>query len=142
MASKNFIKNLSEDANPKKKVSLRPLILLGSLLASYAVVYVTYRIFIANFDPESVMIVYMTLATALALAYVIYNRGLSRKNVTADMLPESWSEEKKNEFINDGKIRLKKSKPLLIAVLAFFFTFITEAIELIVVPFVIQLFSF
>ncbi len=139
MANKKLKKTSPEEKTPKKKVSLRPLMLLGALILSYTVVYGTYRILISNADPIPVMIVYMTLSTVLALTYVIYNRGFSRKNVTADMLPKSWSEEQKNEYINDGKIRLKKSKPLLIAVLAFFFTFITEALDLIVFPFVIMI---
>ena len=83
------------------KLRLRHLILLGELVISYVLVYGSYRIFISLFNPEPVMLAYMTVATVLALAFVIYNRGFSRKNVTADMLPESWSEEKKND--EDGR---------------------------------------
>ena len=135
MSKRNNNNQSNKDMTAKNKINLRPLWLLGALILASAAVYASYRVLISTFNPEIVMLIYMTLATALALAYVIYNRGFSRKNITADMLPESWSEEKKNAFIEDGKLRLKKSKPLLVVVIAFFFTFVIEAIELFALPF-------
>ena len=44
-------------------------------------------------------------------------------------------------FIEDGKYRLKKSKPLLILVIAFIFTFMLEAIELFALPFFADIFG-
>ena len=87
------------------------------------------------------MIAYMTVAAAAILTYVIYNRGFSRKGVTEDMLPDSMTSEQKAEFIADGEQRLKKSRPLLIVIFAFAFTFIADVIELIAIPFLGGLFK-
>ena len=43
-------------------------------------------------------------------AYLIYNRAFTRKDITIDMLPHDWSQEKKEEYISDGKRRMEKSK--------------------------------
>ena len=130
MSKRNNKKTSPSDMTPKKKVSLRPLVLLGALLVSYAVVYASYRLFISFLDPEAVMIVYMTLATVLALAYVIYNKGFSKKNITADMLPADWSEEKKIEFIRKNAEREKRSKWMLLLIIPFAFVFIIEVLYL------------
>ena len=82
----------------------------------------------------AVMFIYMAVLAILVLAYIIYNRGFSRKGVTVDMLPPEWSEEKKLQFVESGRIRLEKSKWLLIFIISFMFTFIVEAFALFVIP--------
>ena len=82
----------------------------------------------------AVMFAYMGALAILVLVYIIYNRGFSRKGVTVDMLPAEWSEEKKLEFVNNGKLRLEKSKWLLVFIIALLFTFIAEAFALFVIP--------
>ena len=82
----------------------------------------------------TVMFIYMAVLALLVLAYIIYNRGFSRKGVTVDMLPLEWSEEKKLQFVESGRIRLEKSKWLLIFIISFMFTFIVEAFTLFVIP--------
>ena len=59
---------------------------------------------------------------------------MSRLNVTPEMLPDDWSDEQKQEFIEDGKRRLQKSKPLLMLTFAFAFTFCVDIIELVAIP--------
>ena len=76
----------------------------------------------------------MAILTVLVLVYIIYNRGFSRKGVTVDMLPDEWSEEKKLEFVENGKVRLERSKWLLVFIISFLFTFIAEALLLFVLP--------
>ena len=83
----------------------------------------------------------MAVSTVVIFWYVIYNRGFSRKGITPEMLPASWDEEKKTAFIEDGRIRLRKSKPLLILVIAFIFTFALEAFELFALPFFADVFG-
>ena len=87
----------------------------------------------------AVMFVYMASLAILFVAYIIYNRGFSRKGVTVDMLPSEWSEEKKLEFIENGKVRLEKSKWLLIFIISLMFTFIAEAFALFVFPMIEEL---
>ena len=126
---------MSEKRTVLKKESKRTLILLASLILSCIVVYGLYRFLIATVNPEAVLIAYMAVSTVVIFWYVIYNRGFSRKGITPEMLPASWDEEKKTAFIEDGRIRLRKSKPLLILVIAFIFTFALEAFELFALPY-------
>ncbi|MBO5845202.1 MAG: hypothetical protein J6Q77_01020 [Clostridia bacterium] len=122
-----------------KGISKGSLVLFAIVLVSSVIVYVTYRILIDRFY-LSVLIAYMVIETAFILAYMIYNRGFSRKGVTRDMLPPDWSEEKKDEFIRSGEERLKGSRWMLVIILAFLFTFFAEIVELYFLPFVLGLF--
>ena len=124
-----------------KKVTLSNLARLGALVLVTAVVFVSYRLLVSTRFAQITLIAYMTVAAAAILTYVIYNRGFSRKGVTEDMLPDSMTSEQKAEFIADGEQRLKKSRPLLIVIFAFAFTFIADVIELIAIPFLGGLFK-
>ena len=133
---------MSENLQNKKGnkgISKGVLVLLAIVLVSSVIVYGTYRILIDRFY-LSVLIAYMVIETAFILAYMIYNRGFSRKGVTRDMLPPDWSEEKKDEFIRSGEERLKGSRWMLVIILAFLFTFFAEIVELYFLPFVLGLF--
>lgn len=125
----------------KSSATLRPWILLLALIISSAALYLFYRLLISTVNPELVLILYTASSTVCIVAYLIYNRGFSRKNVTIDMLPRSWDEEKKREFIEDGEMRIKKSKPLLIVIIAFVFTYAIELTELVLIPFLTDFFS-
>jgi hypothetical protein len=50
------------------------------------------------------------------------------------MLPDSMTQEEKEEFIEDGNRRIRKSRPLFVIVFAFAFTFSYDIIELFAVP--------
>ena len=109
---------------------LRLLVLVAITLA----VYLVYNVFIdLYFYP--VMISYTVITTVAVFAYVIYNRGFSRRGVTPEMLPDTMTSEEKAEFIEDGKRRLVRSRPLLMVVVAFAFTLIMDALSLIAFPF-------
>ena len=121
-------KNVGKDG---KKLAVRLMILIVVTMAVFAV----YR-FSMNYPYfQTIMFVYMALATAVILGYVIYNRGFSRRGVTAQMRPDSWSDEEKERFIADGKRRLDASRWMLYPIFAFLFTFAMEIVELIVIPF-------
>ena len=114
-----------------KKLAVRLMILIVVTMAVFAV----YRFFMNYPYFQTIMFVYMVLAAAVILGYVIYNRGFSRRGVTAQMLPDSWSDEEKERFIADGKRRLNASRWMLYPIFAFLFTFAMEIVELIVIPF-------
>ena len=109
-----------------------------SLLVASALVLICYRVLIGYFY-EKVLIAYMVIATVFVLGYVIYNRGFSRKGVTPDMLPDDWSEDKKQEFVEDGKRRMRRSRWMLVIIVAFLFTFVVDMIELWVLPFMLSM---
>lgn len=79
-----------------------------------------------------VMIGYMLVFGGFLIAYIAYNRAFSRKGITPDMLPSSWTEEQKQSYIEDGKIREEKSRWMLSVIIPFLVTFIAEALYLFV----------
>lgn len=113
------------------------------LVAATMAVFLSYRLLLELFVEYSlyILIGYTGVATVLIFWYLIYNRGFSRKGVTVEMLPADWSEEQKTEFIADGERRMRKSRPLLIACVAFAFTFLWDVIELTVIPFILGFFA-
>ncbi len=117
-----------------KKVTLRNLARLLVMIGATAVIFSLYRFMMTQKYFEIVLGIYLAVATAVILGYVIYNRGFSRRGVTEEMLPDSWSAEQKREFIEDGEERLRKSRPLLILIFAFAFTFVVDIIELFAIP--------
>ena len=106
-----------------------------------AIIFGFYRLMLNFLYFEFVMGGYLVITAGFVFSYVIYNRGFSRHNLTREMLPEEWSEEKKIEFVESGEKRLKRSKWLLVFILAIVFTFVVEAIMLFVVPFLRGIFS-
>ena len=133
------LKNQNQEKT-EKKMDSRTVGMLLLLVVVTAVVFAVYRFFLQTSVFRAVLIVYTVIGTALVLGYVIYNRGFSRNGITADMLPDSWSEEQKTEFIEDGKGRRARSRWMLIPIFAFLFTFAAEMIELLVIPLIRDLF--
>ncbi|MBQ8141266.1 MAG: hypothetical protein IJ038_06210 [Clostridia bacterium] len=137
--SENTEKNNAEEK--AKKPSKSAVILLVSLILLSVVVFGVYRTLVNYYYFEIVLITYMVIETVFVAVYLIYNRGFSRRGVTRDMLPSEWSEEKKDAFINSGKERIKKSRWMLVVILAFMFTFAIDIIELFVLPTIMGLFG-
>lgn len=71
----------------------------------------------------TVLWVYLALTIGFSSAYIIYNRGFSRKGVTPDMLPDTMTEAEKEEFIADGERRMEKSKWMLTVIFPLVMTF-------------------
>lgn len=79
-----------------------------------------------------VMIVYMVALAAFLIAYVIYNRAFSYKNVTEDMLPADWSAEKKRTFMEENRARVEKSRWMLTVIVPLVLVFMADALYLFV----------
>ena len=99
-----------------------------------AVMFALYRVLLNNFRFDAVLTIYMAITTALLIAYLVYNRGFSRRGVTEDMLPAEWSEEKKREFIDSAKSRFHRSRWLLVIISSLFLVFVIDAIDIIILP--------
>lgn len=80
-----------------------------------------------------VMLLYSALLVGFALAYLIYNRFLSRRGVSAEQLPSEWSAEEKTAFIEDGKRREKRSKWMITIILPLVLTFLFDAVDLFII---------
>ncbi|MBR2353258.1 MAG: hypothetical protein IKA76_01995 [Clostridia bacterium] len=113
---------------------------LSVLILSVAVL-TFYRFFLTRPGFPVVLTVYMVLFALFILAYVIYNRGFSRRHLTKDMLPDEWSEEEKEAFLVDGKERMRRSKWMLLPIIALGVTFAYDMIELFVLPYFREMFS-
>jgi len=79
-----------------------------------------------------VMIAYFLVFAVALIAYLAYNRGFVNKNVTAEMLPADWSEEKKEAFLAAEKARVQKSRWMLTVIIPFIVVFMCEALYLFV----------
>ena len=79
-----------------------------------------------------VMIAYFLVFAAMLITYLAYNRGFVNKDVTIDMLPADWSEEKKQEFVAANKARVQKSRWMLTVIIPFVVVFMCEALYLFV----------
>ena len=143
--SRKFVKNSNADKSPvsaaDKKTAVNNILRLLCLIAVTMVIFCLYRFLIDHYYFEIVLGIYMAIAVVVIFAYVIYNRGFSRKGVTAEMLPDTWSDEEKREFIEDGERRLRKSRPLLVLCFAFAFTFLFDVIELFCFPLIQEIFG-
>ena len=96
-----------------------------------------YPIFIGQF----VYVAYWLAFAGFLLAYLIYNRAFTRKNITVEMLPDDWSTEKKEDFVSDGKRRFEGSKWMLSVLIPLLVTISIDAIYLFTWPMVQNLFK-
>lgn len=94
------------------------------------IIFGFYRLMLNFYYFEIVMGVYLALTAIFVFAYVIYNRGFTRRNLTPDMLPEEWSAEQKTAYIADGAERMRKSKWMLTVIFPLVLTFMFDCIEL------------
>ena len=119
---------------PTKKVSKRAMVRLVAVGASCALSLILYRFLMETPIGFYAFVGYLILTAAFIFTYVIYNRGFSRRGVTREMLPDSMSEEEKDDFIRSGEERWKKSSWMMIPILACSLTLLWEAMELVVIP--------
>ena len=125
--------------NKKIKSSRKWLLLLAEIagtIATFAIYRLGTQLLIG-----AIFWIYVVIASALALSYLIYNRGLSRRGVTIEMLPDTMTKKEKEEFIADAKIREKRSKWMLALLIPFIFTFLFDAVDLFLLDGILELIS-
>ncbi len=81
---------------------------------------------------EAVMIAYFVAFTVLIVTYLAYNRAFVNKDVTVDMLPDEWSKEKKEAFVEGNRLRAEKSRWMVMIIIPFVVVFMCEALYLFV----------
>jgi uncharacterized membrane protein (DUF485 family) len=128
-ASKNPKNSSKKELSPASR-QLAVSLVINSLL----VMFVYYGALALNIPiiAHLVTVAYMVIFGAFLVAYIAYNRAFSRKDVTADMLPDDWTDEQKQNYINDGKIRAEKSRWMLSVIIPFLVTFIADTLYLFV----------
>lgn len=128
--------NKSGQQTPEKKqLSPESVRLATSLVINSVLLLFVYYGAMATNVPviaSIVTIAYMVILGGFLIAYIAYNRAFSRKGITPDMLPQSWSREQKQEYIADGENRIKRSRWMLTVIIPFLVTFIADALYLFV----------
>jgi hypothetical protein len=100
---------------------------------------------IASFAPEvaqvisgifgiGTMVAFAVVAAVFLVVYILYNRGFTRDNVTPDMLPDTMSEHEKTAFIQDAVERKRKSKWMIIVIVALFCPLAIDFLILTAIP--------
>lgn len=112
----------------KNKRYLIPLVLNTVLFYSlYALLtYLSGSELVCNI----IMWVYAAALVGFALGYIIYNRGLSRKNVTVEMLPDTMSCEEKQAYLDEITRRADKSKWMITIIFPLVMTFMIDTVLL------------
>ena len=141
MAKRRKKKQAIKQAPEKKSVNKTALGLLLALVGATVVALTVYRFLMNTPYFQTVLVVYMIIGALAAVGYVVYNRGLSRRGVTVDMLPAEWSDEKKEAFVADGARRMKRSRWVLVVAFAIFVTFAVDLIELYALPTFMKIFG-
>ena len=90
---------------------------------------------------QIVCVGYWVIFAGFLMAYLIYNRGFSRKNMTEDMLPATWSQEQRANYIADGKRRYERSKWMLAIIVPFLVSIAADALYLFTWPIIQSLFN-
>lgn len=128
-------KNRNNLPSRKKELSPKMRQLAISLVINSAILLFVYYGAMAINVPIISMIVtwgYMLVFGGFLIAYIAYNRAFTRKEITVEMLPDDWPLEKKQEYINDGKLRAERSRWMLSVIIPFLVTFMAEALYLFV----------
>lgn len=101
------------------------------IVLTFALLFIYYGC-IALGLAKPVMIIYFVAFAAIIVGYLAYNRGFVNKDVTVDMLPNDWSEEKKKDFVQANRDRAEKSRWMVALIIPFVVVFMCEALYLFV----------
>lgn len=110
-------------------INLNVIVLPASILG--------FPIFLAHI----VTILYWVALAVFLIVYVAYNRAFSRKGITVEMLPDTWTAEQKTEFVENGQRRLENSQWMLSVIIPLIVPIMLDAIYLFTWPIIANLFS-
>lgn len=119
--------NQNQDQLAEKKV------LMARLLVNCVAMLIIYFVVAIRFQFGYIFHIYVALGIVLGLSYVIYNKGFSAKDVTPDMLPDTMSQDEKQAFIEDGKLRLRRSRWMLTLLIPIILTIACDMFYLFVI---------
>ena len=135
---------------PRPPVSLSPekkKLIISLALVSIVSSVIYFEACYGITDPTLFMVpivapvVFWVAFACFFIAYLIYNRAFSRKNLTIDMLPGNWTAEQKESYISDGKRRMEKSKWMLYIIIPLFVPIALDALYLFTLPLIQNLFG-
>ena len=120
------------DDRPKKKPNVRLLLCTVAVVAAVLGFYIA-AVSLAVFGRLASQVFYWLYYAALLgliLAYICCNRGFVFRTPAREELPLDWTEERKSAFLEKVTARKKRTRFLLVGVLALLVTFIYDMIGL------------
>lgn len=103
--------------------------LLLQLIISCVVVMAIYQTAL-YFQFKPIMWIYYVLLIVSVLAFIYFNKGINRKVVTWEQLPEEWSDAEKDSFIIKLNKHKKIAKKILLLIIPLLFTFAFDVMYL------------
>lgn len=116
-------------ANVNPKAARRMLILFANTIGLVSLYYILPALGFF-YMPH----IYLAVGGALALWYIIYNRGFNTKGKTPDMLSDTLSREERVELIRAGEERFEKTRWVLLILLPLLLVFLIDTIYLFMIP--------
>ncbi len=116
-----------EEQDPKKLAEAKKLM---TLLLANSIIILTVYFVLNSLEFWPIFFIYMGVAAALVVIYVIYNRGFVYKNATPEMLPETIPYEERVAILEGAKARQDKSRWMLTLILPFLLAFMLDALYL------------
>lgn len=120
----------AEARERKKKAFEKNKKYLLPLLMNTVLFYGVYAVLINTPVCTAVMWTYFALLLGFSVAYIIYNQGFFRKNLTTEQLPSGMSDQEKREFLDEGKRRMDKSKWMITVIFPLVMTFVIDMVIL------------
>jgi hypothetical protein len=140
-------KNTKKELTPKKSLrDISPEAKKRAALLVFNTLILTFIYFgsMGINQPILALIVnvgYWIVLAVLVIIYVIYNRGFTQKNLTAEMLPDSWDAEKKAKYIEGAQRRDRNSRWMLTVIIPIMIPIMLDAISLFTWPIIQNLFG-
>lgn len=103
------------------------------MLCIFLVLTVVYYILLSRFVFWVTPVLY-TAAAVLFLTFFFVNRGFSREPVSADVLPENWSEERKQKFVEDDIERKAFARKIMVVMVPVLLLVAVDILILTVLP--------
>ena len=133
----NFLNRFQKNSGDRKPVSPEAKRQVYMLVINSILLIVVYFGAMGIEQPiisTVVTVAYWVIFAAFLVAYIVYNRAFTRKNITVDMLPDTMTYDEKEEYVADGKRRLEKSKWMLSVIIPLLVTIALDAIYLFTWP--------
>lgn len=124
------IQFFGKGVTPKNAKAVRRMLILIANTIGLTALYYILPMFGFFYMPH----IYLAAGGALALWYIIYNRGFNTKGKTPDMLSDKLSLEERKELIRAGEERFEKTRWVLLILLPLLLVFLIDTVYLFMIP--------
>ncbi len=107
--------------------------LAGIMLAIFAVLCTVYFVLLRLYVFWASPVLY-TVAAVLFLAFFFVNRGFSRETPPRDALPDTWSEQQKDKYLENDFVRKTFAKNIMVVLVPVFGVVMVDMVILFVLP--------